>query len=275
MSEQWPISVHILTWNSGKTLRRTLESVRNCAEILVIDGGSSDDTLRIAKEYGAKVIPQRDREQGAPLQNFAGARNRGLQHATQPWILSVDSDEYASPALMENILQTIQEGVPCACFLPRHYVLPDGREVTHATTYPNERIYFFHKDAIAVEGWEKRVHERPKLKPGMPIKHFRGYTLAPIGTPREYREKNRRYLALEQLKSSYNGWSHWLAHRVIHTLLSRGIAFLRLLWIWCLPHKNCIRLPLRHEFLRFWYGWKLIVTTCPLSIKRERVTSNA
>src|SRR3989338_4058331 len=157
MSEKLPVSVHILTWNSGKTLRRAIESVRTCAEILVIDGGSSDDTLRIAQKYGAKIIPQRDREHGTPLQNFAGARNRGLQHATQPWILSLDSDEYASPELLNDLQHTVTHGRPCACFVPRKYVLPDGQIVTHATTYPNERIYFFHKDAIAVEGWEKRV----------------------------------------------------------------------------------------------------------------------
>ncbi len=270
MSEKLPVSVHILTWNSGKTLRRAIESVRTCAEILVIDGGSSDDTLRIAQEYGAKIIPQRDREQGTPLQNFAGARNRGLQHATQPWIFSLDSDEIVSQQLMENIRQILREGIPCACFIPRRYVLPDGREVTHATTYPNERMYFFHKDTVV--DWEKRVHERPKLKPGIPVKHFQGCTLAPLGTPQEYWEKNMRYLALEKLKSSYNGWGHWFIHRLRHTCRSRCIAGLKLLWIWCLPHRNCVRLPMQHELLRFWYAGKLIWLTCPLSRFRQRGT---
>src|SRR3989338_6601227 len=109
MSEKLPVSVHILTWNSGKTLRRTLESIKNCREVILIDGGSTDETLSLAKEFGAKILPQRDHEQGTPLQNFAAARNRGLQHATERWILSVDSDEYTSTKLMEDIKETIEK----------------------------------------------------------------------------------------------------------------------------------------------------------------------
>lgn len=268
MSEKLPISVHVLTWNSGTTLRKTLESVKSAAEILVIDGGSTDDTFSIAREYGAEIIPQRDKEQGTPLQNFAAARNRGLRCATQPWILSIDSDETASPELLRDTRSAIAADIPCACRVPRRYILPDGRIVTHATTYPNERFYFFHREAVI--DWSKRVHERPTIKPGTPIKNFQGASLAPLGTIEEYREKNLRYIAIERDKSSYNGWKHWLRHRLCHTLRSRALACIRLLWIWCLPHKNCVRLPLRHELLRFWYAWRLIIATCPLSQKNKR-----
>ena len=43
---------------------------------------------------------------------------------------------------------------------------------------------------------------------------------------------------------------------------------LKLFWIWCIPHRGT-RLPLRHEMMRFWYGWKLIVVTCPLNRKKK------
>jgi glycosyltransferase involved in cell wall biosynthesis len=46
-------SVGILTYNSGKNLRRALESVKNFSNIIIADGGSTDDTLQIAAEYGA------------------------------------------------------------------------------------------------------------------------------------------------------------------------------------------------------------------------------
>lgn len=262
MSEKLPVSVHVLTWNSGTGLRRALESVKGAAEILVIDGGSTDSTPAIARECGATILPQRDDGQGTPLQDFAAARNRGLHRATQPWILSLDSDETASPELLTEIRATISTGIPCACFVPRRYILPDGKMVTHASTYPNARLYFFHRNVV--ERWAKPVHEKPLLKPRTPVHYFRHGTLAPLGTPEEYRRKNMRYLRLETEKDRGKGWKHWIVHRLLHTLRSRTIAAIKLLWIWCLPHKSCVRLPLRHELLRFWYAWRLIVVTCPL-----------
>ncbi|MBI3331790.1 glycosyltransferase family 2 protein [Candidatus Peregrinibacteria bacterium] len=260
--EKLPISVHVLTWNSGKTLRRALESVKDCTEILAIDGGSTDDTLTIAREFGAKVIPQPI--QGRPLEDFSAARNIGLKHAAQPWILSMDSDEYVSPELMAEIAQTVHAGVPCAFLVPRRYVLPDGTVIRYATTYPNERLYFFHRDAVTK--WIKPVHERPELCPGIEIKRLGGASLAPLGTLEDYRRKNERYIELEVQKSRGKGWGHWLAHRLLHTLRSRLIAFVKLLWIWGIPRPGR-RLPIRHELVRFWYAWKLIVATMPFPRK--------
>ncbi len=271
MSEQLPISVHILTWNSGETLRRTLESVRNCAEILVIDGGSTDSTLSIAQTFHARIVPQRDgKQQGVPIDDFSTVRNVGLRFSTQPWIFALDSDEYASPELLLDLQRIVHRGLPCVCFIPRKYVLPDGKIVTHSTTYPNERLYFFHRTAVT--RWMKPVHERPEIASGVPLFHLRGATLAPLGTLEEYRRKNLRYVQMEAEKSRGRGFYHWCCHRFLHTVRSRIIASGKLLWIWMLPHRNCVRLPLRHESLRFWYGWALIVKTCP--IIKKRVTSN-
>lgn len=250
--------MHVLTWNSGKTLRRALESVKSCTEILVIDGGSTDDTLKIAAEYGTKVFKQPT--QGRSIQDFAAARNIGLEHTTQPWILSLDSDEYASEDLLSEIAGIAQAQSECAYLVPRRYVLENGTVIHYATTYPNERLYFFHRNAVTK--WIKPVHERPELKSGTTIKRLRGASLAPLGTIAEYREKNRRYLEIEAEKSRGKGWNYWFTHRVLHTLRSRLIALIKLIWIWIIPRPGR-RLPLKHEFIRFWYGAKLIVATMP------------
>ena len=256
-----PISVHILTYNSAETVERTLQSVKDCAEILVVDGGSRDGTLEIAEKYDARIVKQDpDYPEGRPIQDFAFVRNNALGEAEQPWILSLDSDEYASEELMAE-LRSVVNSDPAAYYVPRKYVLPNGKVVEHATTYPNKRLYFFHYDVA--EKWIKPVHERPELKEGTVIKNLTGASLAPIGSLQEYREKNLRYLKIEGKKSTGKGWCHWLVHRVYHTLRSRLIALIKLLWIWIIPRRGT-RLPLKHELLRFWYGWKLIVETCPL-----------
>ncbi len=267
MREKLPISVHVLTFNSAATLERALRSAEQCAEIIVIDGGSRDATLEIARRYGATIIPQRPPEgQGTLLADFSTARNEGLRHAAQPWILSLDSDEVASPELIAELGRvTAVTEEPAVFLLPRRYVLPDGRTVDYASTYPNERLYFFHRNAV--ERWIKPVHERPLVKPGIEVRRLRGASLAPLGSPEDFRRKNLQYLRIEIERSRGRGWSHWLIHRVLHTLRSRLIALGKIIWIWLIPRKG-VRLPLRYEFLRFWYGWKLVAVTCPLRSPR-------
>ena len=257
-----PVSVHILTWNSARTLERTLQSVKDCAEVLVIDGGSQDETAQIAERFGARVIPQRfPGEQGQPLMNFSVARNAGLQQASQPWILSLDSDEVMAPEAMKEIKKIVVDDGPQAFFVPRHYVLKNGSTVDLASTYPNERLYFFKKDAA--EEWRKPVHERIALKPNTPIGRLTHGSLAPLAPLSVFRSKLNQYLRIEVEESRGKGWAAWLK-RVLHTVRGRLITLIRLAPIWLLPHPGQTRLPFRYEMTRFWYGWKLIVMTCPL-----------
>ena len=268
MSKQLPVSVHILTWNSGKTLESALRSVEGCAEILVIDGGSTDDTLPIAERYGARTLPQRfPGAQGQPLMNFAAARTVGLEQATQTWILCLDSDEKMSSDAMEEISaivnRTPSKPVPelAAYRVPRQYTLEDGTVVLRASTYPNERIYFFHRDAV--ERWEKPVHERVVLKPGTMLRRLHSGSLAPLPPLSVFYSKLNQYLRIEVQEAKGKGWELWI-RRVLRTLRGRAVASLRLIRIWVLPG-NGARLPMSYEMARFWYSWKLIVMTCPLS----------
>ncbi|TSC59215.1 MAG: family 2 glycosyl transferase [Candidatus Peregrinibacteria bacterium Greene0416_19] len=256
MEQTLPLSVHVLTLNSGRTLARALESVKGAAEILVVDGGSTDDTLDIAKRHGARIIPQNDRMEG--VTDFARIRNITLEAATQPWIFILDSDEYASPELFAEITNIASSTEPVAFLVPRKYVL-NGTVIEHASTYPNERIYFFHRDAVI--GWIKPVHERVRVKSGIPITRLKNPCLAPLPPLREWKEKNERYVRIEAGASRGQGWLHWFK-RILHTLRSRLIAAIRIFFIWLLPHQGK-RLPLAYEWARFAYGWRLIVETCP------------
>lgn len=263
MSEKrLPISVHILTRNSGDTLERCLQSVAGCAEILVIDGGSTDNTLAIAKRHGAKILAQpKDALEHGRIVDFAAARNAGLRAAKEAWVLALDSDEEASEELMKELVEIACPGERSseAFLIPRRYRLPDGRIVRHATTYPNERVYLFRRDAA--ETWEKPVHERIRLKAGTRIGHLRGWMIAPLGTVAEYKAKNRAYLTLEAKRARSQGWGAWIL-RVLRALRSRTIATIKLLWIWLLPHRGA-RLPLAHELARYWYAWRVVVETMP------------
>lgn len=256
-----PVSVHVLTKNSAATLEACLRSVAGCEEILVMDGGSTDATLEIAKRFGAHVMQQPGTAlKGGVIKDFAHIRNASLKASSQVWILILDSDEEASPELMAAVRSAMAKtGGPTAYRVPRRYRLPDGRLVTHATTYPNERIYFFKHDAV--ETWEKPVHERVRLREGVTVGRLDGWMIAPLGTVEEYKRKNRIYLNLEVERSKNLGWGRWIS-RVGRTLRSRLIATVKLAWIWLIPHGGT-RLPMRHELARYWYAWRLIVETRP------------
>lgn len=258
MSEALPISAQILTWNSGKTLRRCLESVRGCAELLLIDGGSADGTLRIGREFGVTVVPQP--AQGKPLKDFAAARNAGLHAAAQLWILALDSDEYLEPGCLEEIARQLdRHPEPAAFLVPRRYVLADGTVVRRASTYPNERLYLFHRDAT--EGWEKPVHERIRLRPGMPVHRLAHGSLAPLLTPEEFWRKNDRYIHIEVERMRGKGFAHWLRRSLLRAVRAQLVSMVRLLWIWVTPGGPA--LPLEQEALRWRYRWKLVQATGP------------
>lgn len=87
------ISVVILAKNEEKNIKRCLESVRWCDEIIVIDDNSSDKTVEVANKFKATICSH-------TLDNdFSAQRNFGLSKAKNEWVLFLDSDEALSDVL--------------------------------------------------------------------------------------------------------------------------------------------------------------------------------
>lgn len=95
------ISVVILTKNEEKNIKRCLDSVNWCDEIIIVDDNSSDRTIEIVKKYKTLLYSN-------PLNgDFSSARNFGLSKAKNDWVLFVDSDEVVSDALAYEISNAI------------------------------------------------------------------------------------------------------------------------------------------------------------------------
>lgn len=237
-----PCSVEILTFNSGKTLVRALESVRDFSEIIVLDGGSTDNTLAIAQEFGAKVLHQRADGRSGPIEDFSAVRNRGVAAATNEWVFFIDSDEYASKEIVQEIKKVLAEKKFAAFKTPRVYVLNDT-VITQAATYPNYQLRLFHTpDAL---GFQKKVHEQIKLREGKGV----GILACPIYVPLEplpaLKKKWRKYIELQLVGVSLS-WG-----RVFRSIRSNSIKFckylLKLIWI---------RLFARGEKMPVGYEWE-------------------
>jgi glycosyltransferase involved in cell wall biosynthesis len=96
------LSVIIITKNEAEDIRQCLKSVSWADEIVVLDSGSSDNTVEICKQYTEKVFV-------TDWPGFGIQKNRALGKATGDWVLSLDADEWLSGKLIQEIQQTIQQ----------------------------------------------------------------------------------------------------------------------------------------------------------------------
>ena len=93
------LSVAMITMNEERILEKTLESVKDIAdEIVIVDSGSSDRTEEIAKKYGTKFYVE-------SWKGYGPQRNSAIDKASGEWILNIDADEEISPELQKKILE--------------------------------------------------------------------------------------------------------------------------------------------------------------------------
>ena len=93
----------LITKNEEENIKRCLDSIKAISdEIIVVDSGSTDKTLQIAKSFGAKVF---DKE----FEDFSVQRNFALSKAENDWILSLDADEEISSGLQGEILRRMSK----------------------------------------------------------------------------------------------------------------------------------------------------------------------
>ena len=100
------LSVVLITHNEESQLARTLESVRPLVrdgqgEIIVVDSGSTDRTVEIAKSFGAKVFTEK-------WKGYAAQKNSAIEKAIGEWILSLDADEELDGPLQVSIVDTLE-----------------------------------------------------------------------------------------------------------------------------------------------------------------------
>jgi len=156
------ISACIMTFNEERKIRRCLDSVAWCDEIVVLDSFSTDRTVEICREYTDRVYQH-------VWLGYVGQRNLLRDYAVHPWLLFLDSDEEVSPALREEIRREMEQNgdrVHGYEFPRMVYFL--GRWIRHGEWYPDVKLRLFLKsrgrsegiephDYVAVSGTVKRL----------------------------------------------------------------------------------------------------------------------
>lgn len=148
------LSAAVITLNEQHNLPGLLERLGWVDEVVVVDGGSSDQTLALARGYGARVWQHR-------FDDYARQRNRALNKCRGEWVLSVDADERPTEAMREEIARRIAEPAGCVAFrVPiRSTIL--GRRFRYSGTQDDRPIRLFRRDGVR---WEGEVHEVPVVR---------------------------------------------------------------------------------------------------------------
>jgi len=133
------ISVVLAVFNEENYLDQCLESVKDFAwETVIVDGGSTDGTLKIAKKYKAAVVSTNNPK------NFHINKNKAIDKAKGDWVLQLDADEVVTKDLKKEILEKVNDITINGFWIPRkNYFL--GKFLTKGGQYPDYTLRLYRK----------------------------------------------------------------------------------------------------------------------------------
>ena len=162
------LSVIIITKNEADNIQACLDSVSFADQRIIVDSGSTDGTVALARDAGATVI-----ETDWP--GFGPQKNRALDEETGDWVLSLDADERIGEGLRDEILAAIARPAHQAYMLPRLSSFC-GHFIHHAGWYPDHIVRLFRRGRARFS--DDLVHERIVVAEGSvgrlknPIIHY-------------------------------------------------------------------------------------------------------
>lgn len=145
MSDRPRLSATVICKDEADKIRGCLESVRFCDEVVVVDSGSTDGTVEIAREL-ADVVVETD------WPGHVQQKNRALETAEGQWVLPLDADERVTPELAVEIREVLGNPTPCDGFLVNRHVHYLGRWIDHSGWYPEPRVRLFRRERGRWEG---------------------------------------------------------------------------------------------------------------------------
>jgi len=153
--EKLDISAVIITYNEEKNIRRCLESLTWTREIVVVDSGSADATVRIAREFTDRVISH-------PFEGYVRQKNFALDQAALDWVLSVDADEVVTPELLARIRAVWpDQRERYDGFTVNRLSRFSGKWIRHCGWYPDRKLRLFRRSKGRWTGEE--LHEKVRL----------------------------------------------------------------------------------------------------------------
>jgi (heptosyl)LPS beta-1,4-glucosyltransferase len=163
------LSAVLIVKNEGGQIADCLKTIEWAGEIIVMDSGSTDDTVAQARAQGAKIFVN------AEWLGYGIQRQRAQEQASCDWVLMVDADERVTPELAAEIRSVVNGNDQS-----RVYALPRlsycfGRFIRHGGWYPDYVVRLYPRDAAAYG--DQRVHEKVRYGDDMSMVKLKGHLL--------------------------------------------------------------------------------------------------
>ncbi len=180
------LSAVIIMKDEERNIRACLESVRFADETVVVDSGSRDASLTLAKPIATKLLSR-------PFDDFASQKNFAVSHATQDWVFVIDADERVSPELRDEILRVIAVPDAAAAYAVRRRTNLFGRDFIASGLQGDAPLRLFRRGKAVFQGL---VHETLSVD-GKTGKLNAVLTHRSFQTVHEHLEKLQLYTDLE------------------------------------------------------------------------------
>lgn len=180
------LTVIILTKNEEQNIKAVIENAKKLSDnVLIVDSGSTDNTVSLAQAGGAKVVFR------AWDNDFAAQRNFALECADTKWVLYLDADERMNDELIIDIRRAVAAGTSAVYrFIRRTSAF--GRDFKYGVLGPDSVLRLFPKDSAK---WEGKVHEA--VKSDLPVITLKGYLKHNTYTDfKQYLEKMNLYSSI-------------------------------------------------------------------------------
>jgi glycosyltransferase involved in cell wall biosynthesis len=189
------VSVFIIALNQEANIGPCLESAGFADEIVVVDTGSRDRTVELARAYTDRVLE-------SPWLGFAGTKNFALEQTRMEWVFSLDTDERVPPGLREEVRAVVQADGPASGYRAPRKNYFCGRWIKHLGWYPDYTLRLFRRGQGRFR--DREVHEEvevagPVSNLKTPLDHYSYNSVS------EYVIRMDRYARLAAREMAKNG----------------------------------------------------------------------
>jgi (heptosyl)LPS beta-1,4-glucosyltransferase len=205
-----PVSVTIITRNEAAHIAAALASVAWADERIVVDSGSTDDTVTIARDHGARVETR-------PWEGYSSQKNYAASLATHDWILSLDADERVSESLAAEIRQALNQPSPRRGYRIPRVAFYLGRWIRSTDWWPDWQLRLYHRR----HGHWSRVHVHESVRISGPVGRLRGELQHfPYASVADHLETIDRYTTIAAHELYENGRRAGFARIAVHPVLA-------------------------------------------------------
>lgn len=255
-----PCSVLILTRNSAATLERCLRNLSAFGEVLIHDANSTDGTRALALQHGAKVLKQYDTDEPlVRVANFTEIRLKQRAEAAFDWVLYLDSDEFLSDELVEEVGVILQTAQPKTVVKFPRFPVIDGRLCRYGLYCPEVMPRLHHRGSGCTLQQGKVVHEKYVYDSSFRVIVTRAHLNVPLDPLPQLLRKDDHYLMLEVEKVRRLGypWRKYFRWTLLREPLVLASLLLRMLAVGP-RYLRSDAMPFAYDWRYVRYHWRLL-----------------